>query len=346
MILQAVPQVDYDVSQDEEVADEDATLYGVSASPPPKVATRKPKSGLGKVAKLKREVKKVADDENRWTYVLIGCCCMGFMALVALLVTLGRFSSEVEEVALVVFSSTPGTDTALAWLTASILDGSWKPEVDEVPLFAHPASRPRGKTGEVLLPDENVVSSWIPAKVAGERANRAYSFGDVSKLLRRVHELVPPRLISLESDEITTEAAAFTSLYKLQKANNQRSPKIALLSHPYQLPYLTVLAETAGLEVLHLNLALYSSIPWADFGCSPFGYSRDVDITDLLAEKSRELHSVKGRVNADLYKAADATLAYHGCVAKFLEDRKSLDADAHKLAAKDVRAAATKCSQV
>lgn len=327
MILQAVPTDDPDEYDEEEVG-----------SAPVKV-------------KAPRQVVLV-DDGSPWRLVTLGICCLlGIVGVGASLAVLSRYASESEAawsaetagaqgVLLVAFSvrgpgqePEPATNDALAWLLAALLKGSlqgaWSPA--NASIFM-----PEAPVAGAFVPDGTAVKSWPATSGESPTPQEVLVHGPVLSILQKRYELAPPLVLPL-AKHASSEADALLHLRSprsLQEAARQAAAKshahaparIVLMSHPYHLPYLAVIARATGLEAVVLDPHVFGAVPWASFGCGPLGYAEGKSARAAVVREADRLQRYSATLQASdpaqyaqlapVLRAANATLDFHLCVAE------------------------------
>jgi len=326
MILQAVSSQE----SDDDKGGEDISLYGHSAE------EGKAKPKRSKAARLKAKVRDIALDERDHSFssaFLAVCCCLSVVGVIAALAILQRYGQEAGNVVatdvppVVIFSYGANTDAALAWLSAAVMTGKM-PEAGQESYF-RPALGAKVK-GAPILPDGKLVSSWTPKK-GYERGLRAWVHGDVAGMLRRVHNLGPPKVQDLSQPQTTAAPGGSTglpshaagvpepdaflairSMLSSAKETGGAAPPgdgrsfrrldidndfandthpLVIISHPHHMPYLAALARGSGFEPLTLDPSVYDAVPWSDFGCNTLGYPVESSPKEALEREVKRLES-------------------------------------------------------
>eukprot|EP00435_Cladocopium_sp_Y103_P007889 s290_g2.t1 len=146
------------------------------------------------------------------------------------------------------------------------------------------------------------------------------------------HSLGPPAVRSPGGAVSQTAADAFLHIRELIRESSGKSSEdgateaqLVLVSHPHQLPYLSLMAAAAGFRrVAVLDPRLFGDIPWNTFGCSDLGYSLTTDAGKALAQEATRLESYVTQLRETepdrlqrlqpLLEKVNATLAFHRCV--------------------------------
>lgn len=363
MILQAVPAEDSD--EEEEVDDEDATLYGksssVAGSPDGGHTPPGQKPPKGRLKKLKRNASKVVHKAHLDTSAgtMAAICCVGAVAVGLFIMILSRYGRDSsvfggDAPMLVVFSFSPGTDAAVAWLTAGLLNGRVPPNTTESAVSLFTPEDPSG----MLLPGSKHLDIWTPPMGDEALQLQALAHGEVSGLLHRVHRLGSPRVRDVseladgpkaadsmsEADVfLTLRAALADAAEKEEEADasaegasesgggggrrlDRKRAQLVLVSHPHHLPYLSALALSSGFRPLSLAPEIYSRVPWTDFGCGPLGYSEALTPLQGIKKERARLNGFgfalengggdeqRAELLQSVLAEASATMAFHQCV--------------------------------
>lgn len=349
MILHSVPTEDYD---------EENSL--VTEQPKPR-QTKKLSKKQRRISASDHRVSANEEDEVSWKLVALGiCCCLGVVATGASLAVLSRLGDDqgshgtlgdgsvpskrpllaIFGLRLVEASEALPSDNAVAWLASRLLsdadaaDAASKNAAAAAPgAFGVPEGRPQ------LLPDGQLVQSWRPkAKVAGRQLAgptakrlRAVVVGPIAEILQAQHGLGPPAVRS-PGGVSQTAADAFLHIRELIRESSGKASEdgateaqLVLVSHPHQLPYLSLMAAAAGFRrVAVLDPRLFEGIPWKTFGCSDLGYSLTTDAGKALAQEATRLESYVTQLRETeperlqrlqaLLQKVNATLAFHRCV--------------------------------
>lgn len=357
MFLKAV-QVSSSEDDEEEVTREDASLYGRSSadacevpspdSSPAASAARK----VGTAAPKRKKVRKVAEvvlptgGASIFIRTLGLCCCLGVFGVGVLLALLRRFGDEASKFSYsngpvpVFFSFASSTDAALAWLASALLAGRPPNTTIGDTFFAL-----QGQDVGRFLPDGKLMGIWHPQ--VGSPMQNGLAHGRVSSMLRRVHGLGPPRVLDLsqvgrgrlaqiampmvpEADAFLALRALFADAAEQEESSGQRrlsrklQTQLILISHPHHVPYLAALAQASGFRPLGLDPALYSQVPWSDFGCDRLGYETGTSPQELLQRELSRLGSFAESLSGSdadnaaalqrLLIAANSTLHFNVCV--------------------------------
>lgn len=172
--------------------------------------------------------------------------------------------------------------------------------------------------------------------------------GAVLEILSAQYELLPPQLQNMQtpvadagnqarlldtssgavaagSPDVSALLASYQPLLEKERLTS-RWP--VLVSHPYTLPYLSVLAKAAGVRARVLHPALFSRVPLQTFGCGPLGFAEGAPVAlSIVEQQQAKLEAFatdqNKTLNAESYSAllpviedARLTLRFHACVAK------------------------------
>lgn len=365
MILQSVPTEDFEEFENEDgvrrtnSSEDTTTLYGLSSNVEPK----KKNSAKRKMQKVQKAAHKIAERaENNYKITLLTlCCCLGTVGIGASLTLLSRYAAENAvptaparaDPVLAVFSyANSSTNAALAALVATILDTG---QLNTTGTSENTRFSP-GARRSPFIPDGSTVKVWRPD---GKNDHlRAFAHGEVSRKLRRIHNLAPPQVQDLTLSpgtgeagqalaQATLEADAFLEMHRLfegggggatgrtapESAEAGGSAEIVLISHPHHLPYLMALAWASGFRAYTLDPSVYSGYHWDEFECSPFGYPSSTPPREGVEHEMRlfkafldMLRQGDPRHYASLQpiiRAANATLTFYRCTADLGADVQS-----------------------
>lgn len=343
MILHSVPTEDYD---------EENSL--VTEQPKPR-QTKKLSKKQRRISASDHRTAANEEDEVSWKLVALGiCCCLGVVATGASLAVLSRLGDDqgshgtlgdgsvpsvrpllaIFGLRLVEASEALPSDNAVAWLASRLLSSQAVDDAVNGGAFRVPEGRPQ------LLPDGQLVQSWRPkanAKAGRQMAEkakrlRAVVVGPIAEILQAQHGLGPPLLRSPGGGVSQTAADAFLHIRELIRESSGKASEdgateaqLVLVSHPHQLPYLSLMAAAAGFRrVAVLDPRLFGGIPWNTFGCSDLGYSLTTDAGKALAQEATRLESYVTQLRETepdrlqrlqpLLEKVNATLAFHRCV--------------------------------
>jgi len=286
-----------------------------------------------------------------WKLVALGiCCCLGVVATGASLAVLSRLGDDQGSHGTLGDGSVPSvrpllaifglrlveapealpSDNAIAWLAAHLLDGALE-RSNQSGAFILPEANHR------LLPDGQLIQSWQPKKAKLENSRhlakrlRAVVVGPIAEILQAQHNLGPPGIRS-PGNAGQTAADAFLHIRDMIRESSGKASEdgateaqLVLVSHPHQLPYLSLMAAAAGFRrVAVLDPRLFGAVPWHTFGCSNFGYSLATDAVKALAQEAQRLDSYVTQLRETepdrlqrlqpLLEKVNATLAFHKCV--------------------------------
>eukprot|EP00927_Polykrikos_kofoidii_P074648 TRINITY_DN70681_c0_g1_i1.p1 TRINITY_DN70681_c0_g1~~TRINITY_DN70681_c0_g1_i1.p1 ORF type:complete len:362 (-),score=59.58 TRINITY_DN70681_c0_g1_i1:123-1208(-) len=246
------------------------------------------------------------------------------------------------------------TSTAVAWIIATLLKGGAS---NLTQALGGSTSNTGGVTADAIgtsgqihglfvpepppkgpfIPGKSEFKSWWPVQDSSGATLEALAHGRVAQVLRDDYGIDGSNVHILGS-ATTPEADVFLLIRSLSQFAKQsdaagesasKSP-LVIASHPHHMPYLAVLAKAAGLDAMVLNPAMFEAVPWAAFGCNSMGYARDASPTSILDGEVRRLDAFASQVRLSdpqqaiallpTLQAANATLRYHLCVAKALQD--------------------------
>lgn len=352
MILQSVPTEDYD---------EENTLVTEEPKPRPKKLSRKHR----RISASDHRTSEEDEVSWKLVALGICCCLgvVATGASLAVLSRLGtdqggahgtledgtvpqRPLLAIFGLRLVETSEALPSDNAVAWLATQFLrarsergSAAPNPAAGAVP----PGSahfRPV-EAAPALLPDGSLVQSWRPSRrlsagsgggtapTARRTPLRAVAVGPISEILQAQHGLHAPELRSPSGQ---TAADAFLHIREMIRESSGKSSEdgateaqLVLVSHPHQLPYLSLMAAAAGFrKVAVADPRLFEGIPWRTFGCTDLGYSRGTNASHALAQEAVRLESYVTQLRETepqrlerlqpLLQKVNATLAFHRCV--------------------------------
>jgi len=345
MILSSVPVEEENQAQQDWDDQPEDSLYGLGGH------ARQPRKGplvAGRKAagrKVTSTVRMLAVHEEEKTRLckivtagVISCSLLG-IAVLASISLLQRYAAEKdteihgEEGPLLAVFSYAGapTNAALAWLVMKLLS---KEGLGSKPNNPSYFALPRGSSLRSFIPDGNIVKVWRPVWKSGTSLKVA-AHGGVTSALRQFHNLGPPRLNDLAPPgPPRLEADAFLEIRKIdskrkrlhsdQKSSVSSSSSVVLISHPHHLPYLLALAWHSGLRPLVLDPAVYSRVPWSQFGCDAFGYASSIQAGPALSREMAGLNAYSQFLEVDqhvqqldslgpLLAVANATLRFYRC---------------------------------